>query len=88
MIPLSNVFDIRSSKRVYESEWTSFGVPFYRAREIVSLSKNCFVDNTLFITEEMYQQYKDKYGVPKGNDMMVTGIGTHGVYYNIHSHLI
>lgn len=81
MISLSNVFDIGSSKRVYESEWTSFGVPFYRAREIVSLSKNGFVDNALFITEEMYQQYKGKYGVPKENDMMVTGVGTLGVCY-------
>lgn len=81
IISLSNVFDIGSSKRVYESQWTSFGVPFYRAREIVSLSKNGFVDNALFITEEMYQQYKSKYGVPKENDMMVTGVGTLGVCY-------
>ena len=81
VIPLSNVFDIGSSKRVYESEWTSCGVPFYRAREIVSLSKNGFVDNALFITEEMYRQYKNKYGVPKENDMMVTGVGTLGVCY-------
>ena len=70
-----------SSKRVFESEWRTAGVPFYRAREIVKLSKQGFVDNELFIEEEMFAAYKDKYGVPQAGDMMVTGVGTLGVCY-------
>ena len=75
------LFDVGSSKRVFESEWTDKGVPFYRAREIVKLAKDGFVENNLFITEEMYEDYKSRFGVPKANDMMVTGVGTLGVCY-------
>ena len=78
---ISELFDVGSSKRVFESEWRNSGVPFYRAREIVKLSKDGFVDNELFIDESMYMEYKKKYGVPKENDMMVTGVGTLGICY-------
>ncbi len=61
---------------------------FIEQEKLFHCQKNCFVDNTLFITEEMYQRYKDKYGVPKENDMMVTGVGTLGVCYTIPSLLI
>ncbi len=81
IVPISELFDVGSSKRVFESEWRSEGVPFYRAREIVKLSKNGFVDNDLFIEEELYEQYTAKYGVPKAGDMMVTGVGTLGICY-------
>ena len=78
---ISDIFNVGSSKRVFESEWTESGVPFYRAREIVKLSKDGYVDNELFITEEMYENYKNKYGVPQEDDMMVTGVGTLGICY-------
>lgn len=78
---ISELFDVGSSKRVFESEWRDSGVPFYRAREIVKLSRDGFVDNELFIEEKMYECYKDKYGVPKAGDMMVTGVGTLGICY-------
>lgn len=78
---LGEIYDITSSKRVFQSEWTSYGIPFYRAREIVKLSKNGFVDNELFISKEMYDLYKLKYGVPKKNDLLVTGVGTIGALY-------
>ena len=81
IVPISSLFDVGSSKRVFESEWRESGVAFYRAREIVKLSKDGHVDNELFIEEEMYEAYKAKYGVPKAGDMMVTGVGTLGVCY-------
>ena len=81
ILPISALFDVGSSKRVFESEWRESGVPFYRAREIVKLSKDGFVDNELFIDEDMYESYKERYGVPRAGDMMVTGVGTLGVCY-------
>ena len=81
IVSISSLFDVGSSKRVFESEWRESGVPFYRAREIVKLSKDGYVDNELFIEEEMYEAYKAKYGVPKAGDLMVTGVGTLGVCY-------
>lgn len=80
-ITLQEFFDITSSKRVFQSDWKKDGVPFYRAREIVKLSKNGHVDNDLFITPEMYDAYKKKYGVPKIGDILITGVGTLGVCY-------
>ena len=78
---LGDLFDITSSKRVFESDWKREGVPFYRAREIVKLAKQGFVDNELFISEEMFKQYSTKYGIPAPSDIMVTGVGTLGICY-------
>ncbi len=78
---LGKLYDITSSKRVFQDEWTKEGVPFYRAREIVKLSKNNYVDNQLFISLEMYNSYKEKYGAPCKNDLLVTGVGTIGRLY-------
>lgn len=80
---LGELCEIGSSKRVFESEWTSEGVPFYRAREIIKLARNGFVDNELFITAEMYKEYADKYGIPLPGDLMVTGVGTLGICYQV-----
>lgn len=78
---LEEFYEITSSKRVFKSEWKSEGVPFYRAREIVKLAKQGFVKNDLFISEDMYNQYSKKYGIPKENDIMITGVGTLGICY-------
>lgn len=78
---IDQLFSVGSSKRVFQKDWKSSGVPFYRAREIVKLSDQGFVDNELFITEEMYQEYAARYGVPQPGDIMVTGVGTLGICY-------
>ena len=78
---LKDLFDIGSSKRVLQSDWKESGVPFYRAREIVKLSDNGYVDNELFISEEHYKKLSNEYGVPKAGDLMVSGVGTIGKTY-------
>lgn len=78
---IDQLFSVGSSKRVFQKDWKSSGVPFYRAREIVKLSEQGFVDNELFITEEMYKEYAARYGVPQPGDIMVTGVGTLGICY-------
>lgn len=78
---LGDLFTITSSKRVLKEDWLEKGIPFYRAREIVKLSQNGFVDNELFISEEMYNSFSKKYGLPKVNDILVTGVGTLGITY-------
>jgi type I restriction enzyme S subunit len=81
MKTLGDLFEITSSKRVFKEDWKSEGVPFYRAREIVKLAENGFVNNELFISEEMFKEYSEKYGLPKAGDIMVTGVGTLGICY-------
>jgi type I restriction enzyme, S subunit len=31
---LSQLFDVKSSRRVHQADWKSSGIPFYRAREV------------------------------------------------------
>jgi type I restriction enzyme S subunit len=78
---LGDIAEITSSKRVFESEWKIDGVPFYRAREIVKLAKQGFIDNGIYISEQMFEEYSQKYGKPQENDIMITGVGTLGVCY-------
>ena len=78
---LGDVYDITSSKRVFQNEWRSSGVPFYRAREVVVLSEKGEVENELFISEAMFEEYKLKYGAPQKDDLLVTGVGTLGRLY-------
>ena len=78
LCPLKEIFNVCSAKRVRQSDWRTEGVPFYRAREIVKLSDNGFVDNDLFISEEHYIRVKTECGVPEPGDLMVSGVGTIG----------
>ena len=76
---------IGSSSRVHKKDWQSDGVPFYRAREIVKLSKFGTVDNDLFISEDLFEQHKKNGIVPLENDIMLTGVGTIGFPYVVKS---
>lgn len=80
-VTFGEVFHISSSKRVVESQWTSSGVPFYRAREVVKLSKDGAVSNDLFISEELYSKLKEKSGAPESGDLIVSAVGTLGACY-------
>ena len=77
---LVSVFPITSSKRVHESEWTPTGVPFYRAREIVSLSKQEGI-TPLHISEELYSANIKLSGEICAGHLLVTGVGSIGVPY-------
>ena len=66
-----NIAEITSSKRVLQKDWKKSGVPFYRAREIVSLAKTGFVQNELFISEKHYLEISEISKVPKAGDLMV-----------------
>jgi type I restriction enzyme S subunit len=80
-VTLGEIFEISSSKRVLQEQWKTSGVPFYRAREIVKLAMNGVVENELFISEELFDEYREKYGVPAPGDLMVSAVGTLGACY-------
>ena len=81
MTNIGSLFDAVSAKRVLKSEWKDKGVPFYRAREIVQLSKEGFADKDLFISEEHFAEIKDKYGIPAYGDIMISAVGSIGYTY-------
>ena len=82
---LETLFNITSSKRVFQNEWRSSGIPFYRARELAVLSETGQVDNELFISRDMYEKYASQYGAIKQDDILITGVGTLGKVYVVKS---
>ena len=79
------VTEIFSARRVLQEDWKKEGIPFYRAREIVKLSLNGYVDNELFISEEHYLKLLEISRIPKTNDLMVSAVGTLGSTYVVKS---
>lgn len=82
-VTLGEIYDIGSSKRILQKQWKDFGVPFYRAREIVKLAKQGFVDNDLFISEDHFAELEETKGVPRPGDLMVSAVGTLGACYAV-----
>lgn len=80
-VPLSSLVEIGSSKRIFEREYTNKGVPFYRTKEIVELSKGNKISNELFISIERYNEIVKEYGVPKPGDLLISAVGTIGIIW-------
>lgn len=78
---LEELYNITSSKRVFQSEWRESGIPFYRAREIAVMGEGLPAPKELYISPEMYAQYSKQYGAIKENDVLITGVGTLGKVY-------
>ena len=78
---LGDVFDIGSSKRIHERDWSPSGVPFYGGKEIVKLAKFGHAVSNAYISEQMYQDFASKYDMPKAGDILITARGTIGVGY-------
>ncbi|WP_370053039.1 restriction endonuclease subunit S [Neptunomonas sp.] len=84
-VRLGNLGIVASSSRVHKKDWLSNGIPFYRAREIIRLSQNGYVDNELFISETLFEELTKSGNTPQENDLMITGVGTIGVPYIVRS---
>lgn len=75
---LSSIAEISSSKRIYANEYKKNGIPFYRSKEIIELGHNKKPSIELFISDKRYEEIKDKYGIPKKGDILITAVGTIG----------
>ena len=80
---LGNLCTITSSKRIFAEEYQSTGVPFYRGKEVIELQKGASISSELFISEERYDEIKNKHGVPRKGEMLLTSVGTLGIPYVI-----
>lgn len=78
---LGDIADISSSKRIFESEYVEKGIPFFRTKEIVELSKGASISTELFITKERYNEIKVKYELPQIGDLLVSAVGTIGIIW-------
>ena len=75
MVELKNIAYIGSSKRIYASEYSESGIPFYRSKEIRELGLGEKPSTELYITEERYVDIKKKFGIPKLGDILIAAIG-------------
>ena len=81
MVELGELTGIGSSKRIFEKEYVSEGIPFYRTKEIVELSKGNNISTELYISEERFAEIKEQYGVPKAGDLLISAVGTIGIIW-------
>lgn len=72
------IIDVKSSKRIFASEYVNVGVPFYRSTEVIELSKNNTTSSQYFISRDKYEEIKEKYGVPQPGDILLTSVGSIG----------
>jgi len=75
---IGNVSEVTSSKRVYLSDYVSYGIPFFRGKEISELERGEKPRDILYISREQFEKYKNKYGSPKKGDLLITAVGTIG----------
>ncbi len=78
VVRISDLFNVRTSKRIFESDWVESGVPFYRTRDIARLSDSKKINTDVFISVQKYNELKSITGVPKIGDLLITATGTLG----------
>ena len=77
--------NVTSVKRVHQSDWETEGVPFYRARDIVSEFKGEEISEPIFVSKKTYEEFSRISGKVQADDLLVTGVGTIGVPYLVKS---
>ena len=80
---LDELCDVGSSKRIYQEEQTSEGIPFWRISDLVNKMDVGYANSGLFISQEKYDELKEKEQVPVAGDILVTSRGTLGRCYII-----
>ncbi len=80
---LGGVAEITSSKRVYSSDYVKTGIPFFRGKEISELKRSKTASDLLYIKESKYLEFKNKFGVPQKDDILITSVGTLGNIYRV-----
>jgi type I restriction enzyme S subunit len=85
VVKCDSIADITSSKRVYLSDYTDCGIPFYRGKEITQLAKGEKLNDLVYIKEDTFIEFKNRFGAPKGGDILITAVGTIGSIYMVKS---
>ena len=73
---LGELAELTSSKRIFESDYVSSGIPFFRGKEISLLIEGKPIDDAYFITEKKFDELKAQFGAPERGDILITAVGT------------
>jgi len=76
---LDELADIGSSKRIFYDEYVAEGIPFYRGKEVIELSKGKSISSELFISEQKFNEIKARFDIPTKGDILISSVGTIGV---------
>lgn len=82
-VKLKSIADITSSKRIFQHEYVSEGIPFYRTKEIKELSEGQPLSVDLYISFEKHNEIKSRFQIPKIGEVLLSAVGTIGVSYVI-----
>jgi len=78
---LAELIKVRSSKRVYQREQATYGVPFLRVSDLTNKIINGGNSCELYISEDLYESFLKRDLVPQPGDILVTSRGTLGLCY-------
>lgn len=81
-IKLGEISKVSSSKRIFARQYVESGIPFYRQKEIIDKKNKNEITDPLYISQETYDDIKNKFGVPQKGDLLITAVGaTLGIPY-------
>ena len=83
LVQLKDICEVTSSKRIYQDEYVSDGIPFYRTKEVSELDKGKTISLELFISKSRYEEIKKNFSVPQKGDILISAVGTIGVTWVI-----
>lgn len=79
---LGEIATVTSSKRIFAEQYVNDGIPFYRQKEIIEKHDKKQISDPLFISNDVYENIKTKYGIPKKGDLLLSAVGvTLGIPY-------
>jgi len=73
---LADLAELTSSRRIFEHDYVSFGIPFYRGKEISLLIENQTIEEPCYISEAKFGEISSRFGVPVRGDILITAVGT------------
>ena len=85
IVKLSRLTDITSSRRIFKDEYVENGIPFYRTKEIVELSKDKKISSELFISNDRYNDILNNNDIPVIGDILLSAVGTIGVMWVVNT---
>ena len=83
IIEIGKIMGVGSVKRIHQEDWQTSGIRFLRARDIVASLKGEDIEDKLYISPALYEQFSSISGKVYKGDILVTGVGTIGVPYLI-----
>lgn len=81
-LKIGDLCNVSSSKRVFARQYVDDGIPFYTQKEIIDKKKGNPLEDLIYISESVYNDFKEKFGVPVNGDLLITAVGaTLGIPY-------